>query len=230
MTALCYRAIGNSHRTYEILGRVLEQVPVSDPFRGNPLQVLGWMARDEGRLEEAENFFKQALEFQACQQASDILIAGSLADLGEVMGLQGRIEEAKHYFEESLKVLAKYTGQYNRHEARTKIKLAELLIFTGNDLEAHRLLNAANDQLSTSSRNVEGIEPYHDVLWRTDLLLALIYFRQGYAGKSFRKLRSAFRHRQRLELSTWLLIKKLIVRLQIILNNRGSRIVIYLSP
>lgn len=214
MTASCHRALGHVQAAQAILDEVFRQTDPADPWLGNPLQVQGWLLRNAGKLNDAEATFRRALALQRQLADSDILVAGVLADIGEVLGLQGKIAEAKQFFQESLTILERHQGQYNRHLARTSLKLAEVLIFEGNHSEALRLLNSANDRLCSFNESAEGAGHYYDVLWRMELLQGLIYIQLGQLGKGFRKLRSAWRYRQTLDLPTFLLVTQLWTRLR----------------
>ena len=61
-SSLPYRALGETARAQEILKNVLRDLPPDDAWRANPLQVMSWMTRDEGRFPEAEGFLREALE------------------------------------------------------------------------------------------------------------------------------------------------------------------------
>lgn len=206
MTALCYRALGDRERAHRILGEVLAQVEGDDPWRGNPLQVAAWLAQDEGKLHDAEQLLTEALSFQRRADDSDILVAGTLADLAEVLGLQGRTEEAESLFRESLAILDIHKGQYDRQEARTKLKLAELFARTGKLDQALTLLDEADDK-------VRRYGHYYDLLWRIELARAAVYLRQVRPGAALRKLRVALRYRRELGLSRAMLAKQLFKRL-----------------
>jgi tetratricopeptide (TPR) repeat protein len=214
MTASCHRALGNVDAAQAVLDEVFRQTDPDDPWLGNPLQVQGWLLRNAGKLAAAEATFRRALGLQRQLRDSDILVAGVLADIGEVLGLQGKIEEAKDFFQESLVILEKHHGQYNRHLARTSLKLAEVLIFERNHGTALQLLNSANDRLCAFNESAEGVGHYYDVLWRIELLQGLIYIQLGQLGNGLRKLRSAWRYRQTLGLSTLFLFTQLWTRLQ----------------
>lgn len=184
MTSLCYMGLGETIRARRILDKVLEEVGEDNPWRGNPFQVKAWMARDEGDLQKAERLLHQALDLQKRSENSDILVAGTLADLGEVVGLKGSGEEAKDYFRQSLEILGRYEGQYTRQEARTQTKQAELLMREGNYEDAITQLNQAYDKV-----RVYGT--YYDQLWKTQMLLALVYFRQGKWWASWGRIKAA---------------------------------------
>jgi len=207
MTSLCHRALGNRVRADQVLSQVLQQVGEDNPWRGNPLQVMAWLAQDDGRLVEAERLLREALSLQEQCPDSDILVAGTLADLGEVVGLQGRIAEAKEIFQRSLSILGKYAGQYDRQEARAKLKLAELLMRQGEHEQALHFLDQADDR-------VRGYGHYYDLLWRIELARAFVYLRQGRLGSVIRKLRAVLRYRRELRLSNVMLAKQLVTRLR----------------
>ncbi|MCI0397267.1 MAG: tetratricopeptide repeat protein [Chloroflexi bacterium] len=205
MTALCFRALGDRRRARQVLAEILSQVDPADPWRGNPLQVMAWLSRDDGQLTEAERLLEEALYLQEQTQNPDILVVGTLADLGEVLGLQGRIAEAREFFQQSLAILQIHGGQYDRQEARTRLKYAELLTRAGEYDQALRLLNEADDQ-------VRAYGHYYDLMWRIELARAQIYFRQRQFIPMLRKLRAARRFRQELGLPTFLLVKPLLGR------------------
>lgn len=207
MTSLCHRALGNYQLARQVLEQVLNEVDKDDPWRGNLLQVMAWLAQDDGQLQYAEQLLREALHLQEQTQDPDILMAGTLADLGEVVGLQNRVTEAKELFEKSLAILRIYYGQYDRQEARTKLKLSELLLREGKYTEALCLLNEADDR-------IRGYGHYYDLLWRIEMARAIIFFRQKKLGSVVRKMRAVLRYRKELGLSNRLFAQQLISRLR----------------
>lgn len=207
MTSLCYRALDNRPKARQILTNVLQQVEPDDPWRGNPLQVLAWLTQDEGDLPETEKILREVLALHERAVDSDILIAGTLADLAEVMGLQGRGTEATEAFQRSLAILERYQGQYDRQEARSKLKYAELLMRQKRFDEALRLLDDSDDKAS-------GYGHYYDLMWRIELARAVIFARKGCLRDALLKGQMVFRYRRILGLSNWLLIKQLWQRLR----------------
>ena len=205
MTSLCYRALDNRPKAKAILTDVLQQVKPNDPWRGNPLQVMAWLTRDEGDLPGTEKLLREVLALHKRATDSDILIAGTLADLGEVVGLQRRFAEASEIFQRSLAILDQYRGQYDRHEARTKLKYAELLMRQKQFDEALLLLDEADDKISAYGH-------YHDLMWRIELARALIFARKGHIREAILKGQMTLRYRRILGLSSWLLVKQLVRR------------------
>ena len=205
MTASCYRALGNTSEAKTILYNVLDQLEETTPWRGNPLQILGWIYRDEGKLQQSETLLQQALMLQKQDVNPDMLVAGTLTDLGEIVGLQGHVDEAIAYFEQSQAIYDRYPGQLNYLEARTKFRHAELLTRQGNNQQALSLLNQADDLSRMYS-------DYYDILWQIEFARAYIFLKQGQIFKMLRKLRSAYRYRLRLNLSNLLLARQLIGR------------------
>jgi len=203
MTSLCYRAIGDRTMARTILMNVLKCIEDDDPWRGNPIQVLAWLAQDEGKLPLAEKLLRKALDFHKQATNSDILIVGALADLGEVIGLQGRYSEAIEYFENSLIMLDKYHGQYDRQEARTRLKYAQLLMRMRNFDSAINLLGEADNLAS-------GYGHYYDLMWQIELTHCLIFAKKGQFRNSYLKAQMAMRYRHILGLSSWLLMKQLL--------------------
>lgn len=212
MTALCYRALGSRSEAKRVLTQVLQEsvvIPLEDDaWRGNPLQVMAWLAQDEGQLDEAERLLRQALSlYERYKGPNSILVTQALADLGEVIGLRGRYEEALGIFHRSLTILERYEGQYERQEARTRLKLAETLTRHGGYEHALRLLNEADDR-------IRGYGHYYDLLWRIELARAFIYWRQRRWRPAVRKLRMALRYRRQLGLSNVVLAKQLVSHLR----------------
>lgn len=208
MTALCHRALENRTVARRVLDQVLQQVSDDDPWRGNPLQVMAWLIQDEGHLDEAEKLLREALAlYERYQGLDSMLVVQTLADLGEVVGLQGRDAEALENFERSLAIVSKFSGQFDRQEARTKLKLAETLTRRGEYERALRLLDEADDK-------IRGYGHYYDLLWRIELARAFIYWRQWRWGPVVRKLRMALRYRRQLGLSNLILARQLVSRLR----------------
>lgn len=206
MTALCHRALGNRGRAKNVLDHVLNEVDENHTWRGNPLQVMAWISQDEGQLDETEQLLREALQMHRQARGADILVAGALTDLAEVVGLQGRDSEAESLFNESLRILGRHEGQYERQVARTKLKFAELMMRSKQYGRALRLLNDADDKASRYG-------DYYDLLWRIELTRALIYFRRRELTGAVRKFRLVLKYREELELSNVLLIKQLLTRL-----------------
>lgn len=184
MTALCLRALSRVNEADAVLQKVLAETGVNDTWRANPLSILAWLARDANRLPDAEGLLREALNLSKQNLQDEILTASILADLAEVIGLQGRAPEAHHYFEESLTIIGKYQGLYNRQEARVKVKQAELEIREAKFENAHLLLNQADDFIRTN-----GV--FRDMLWKIEMLQALLYMRQQDFGSAVRKMQSA---------------------------------------
>ena len=184
MTALCERALGHAPEAQQILENVLSRIAPDNPWRGNPLTVQSWLARDEGNLEKAEALLREALTLLPHTNDPDILVAGTLADLGEILGLQGRGDDAHSCFQQSLDLIQKYQGQYDRQEARTRLKLAELEMREGRYVDAIHNLAQADDLISAYGT-------YRDMLWKIEMLRAMVFFRQRKFGSAIRKLRVA---------------------------------------
>lgn len=182
MTALCYRAIGNKKKAKEILDNVLLRLDDDNPWKGNPIQALGWIARDEKLFSLAENNFRKAIEYQKRNKDPDILVAGTLADLGEILGLQGVYQKAHKALQESLNIILSKKDQYKRQEARTLVKIAELSYLENQLDEAHEILNRADDKVRGHG---------YDLPWKIEILKALIYLKQRKFLFAYRKLRSA---------------------------------------
>lgn len=207
MTSLCYRALDNRPKARQILTDVLQQVEPDDPWRGNPLQVLAWLTQDEGDLPGTEKMLREVLALHERAADSDILIVGTLADLAEVVGLQGRVAEATEAFQSSLAILNQYKGQYDRQEARTKLKYAELLMRQKRFDEALQLLDDSDDKAS-------GYGHYYDLMWRIELARSIIFMRKGRLRDALLKGQMVLRYRRILGLSSWLLVKQLWQRLR----------------
>jgi len=230
MTALCHRGLGQIPAAVRILQNVLGSLDKSDPWRGQPLQVLAWTHRDRGNFAIAEELFTESLRLQRTSGSSDILVAGTLADLGELRGMQGRIDDGILLLEESLQVLSSHQGQYVRQEARSEAKLASLLMKAGRHDEAMGLLNDADDIVRQSA--------YYDEIWKIELLKSLSYLRRFRFLSARRKLISSWRIFQQLG-SSWTDFARQIVRrlpavvhtpiLQRVLNALVDRFLEYIS-
>lgn len=203
MTVLCFRALGDREQAMRILGDVLNEVDRDDPWYGQPLQVKAWLVQDKGNLPETEELLRAAVRLHKKGNDSDILVAGALADLAEVVGLQNRVSEANGLFFQSLTILEAHQGQNNRQVAQTKIKLAELLMRQRNYGDCLNLLDEADDLISAYGH-------YYDLMWRIELLRALVFLRQGHLRKAYLKFRATRRFRNELELSNFSLFRKLV--------------------
>lgn len=207
MMSLCYRALNNRQQARQILEEVLQQVEPDDPWRGNPLQVLAWLTQDEGDLPGTETLLREVLALHEQAENADILIAGTLADLAEAVGLQGRVDEATEIFQRSLVIVQQYQGQYDRQEARSKLKYAELLLRQKQYDEALQLLDDSDDKASSYGH-------YYDLMWRIELARAMIFVRKGRWREAILKGQMALRYRRILGLSNWLLVRQLWQRLR----------------
>ena len=193
-SSLPYRALGETERARDILTETLHQLSPTDPWRANPLQVLSWMSRDEGRFSDAEALLHEALELYGQYEGPDsIHVVQTLADLGEVIGLQGRFAEAASMFEQSLKTVERFGGQYDRQEARTKMKYAEMLIRQRVYDRALRLLDEADDI-------IRGYGHYYDLMWRIELARALAFWGKRLWGNALLKARAVLRYRREIGL------------------------------
>lgn len=210
MLSLCRRALGDRAGAIQILNDVLARVAVDDPWRGNPLQVMAWLQRDRGDLAGAEASLREALTLQERTEDADILVAGTLTDLGEVVSLQDRrpssprSAEAAACFERSLAILARYGGQYNRQEARSLLRYAEHLL-RRRDQGARQLLDRADDLIRAHGQ-------YYDQMWRLELAYSRVYWQRGAWLTALRKLRSAIRYRNLLHLPVRHRLRMLLLR------------------
>lgn len=205
MTALCHRALGRLQKARNIVDKVLTQIDTDDPWRGQPVQVMAWLVQDAGDLQQAERLHREALKLHKMIPDSDILIAGTLADLAEVVGFQHRSDEATALFQQSLQTLAVHSGQYDRIEARTRLKYAEFLQRRTEYQKALSQLDMADDLISRYGH-------YYDLLWRIELTRAVIFLKQRMAKATWRKIRSTLRYRRQLGLSNLMLLKQLVRR------------------
>lgn len=205
-SSLPYRALGETARAQEILENVLKEVPPDDSWRANPLQVLSWMTRDEGRFPEAEELLREALELYKRHEGPESIHAvQTLADLGEIIGLQSRFPEASTMFEESLAIVEKFGGQYDRQEARTKMKYAEMLNRQTKYDKALRLLDEADDR-------IRGYGHYYDLLWRIELARVFAFVGKRQWGNALLKMRAVLRYRSEIGLPNSDIIRQFVKR------------------
>jgi len=207
MTALCHRALGDRGKARKVLAEVMDNAG-DDAWRRNPMIVLAWLAQDDGEFEKAERLLRQAARLTEQEEGElSILLAQTLADLGEVVSLLKRHEEAVSLFERSLKILQKYEGQYDRQEARTKLKLAEALSSDGQAERALELLDEADDK-------VRQYGHYYDLLWRIEMARAVTHLRQRRLGLAVKKIRAALDLRHELGLPDAALATQVVGRLR----------------
>ena len=205
-SSLPYRALGEIAHAKEILENVLREVPPKDPWRANPLQVLSWMRRDEGKFSEAEKLLREALELYKLHEGPEsIHVVQTLADLGEIIGLQKRYSEASTMFVESLSIVEKFGGQYDRQEARTKMKYAEMFNRQKNYDKALRLLDEADDR-------IRGYGHYYDLLWRIELARVIAFVGKRQWGNALLKMRAVLRYRSEIGLPNSNIIRQYIKR------------------
>jgi hypothetical protein len=107
----------------------------------------------------------------------------------------------------SLAILQQYQGQYDRQEAQSKLKFAEMLMRQKRYDEALQLLDDSDDKAS-------GYGHYYDLMWRIELARALIFLREGRWRDAILKGQMVLRYRRILVLSIWLLGKQLWQRLR----------------
>ncbi len=206
MTALCYRALGQRKRARHIIQAVLEETSPTDPWRSNPLQVLGWLEQDAGDLRSARTLLEESTRLQRGTPGAEILLAGTLADLGEVHGLLGAPGVAVACFHESLFILSGHERLYARLEARTRVKWAELTLRRGGLGQALTLLDEADDL-------IRGLGQYYDLMWRIEMVRGFVFLRQGQWVKAWRKLRVTLTYRRALGLSAGAFARQLVGRL-----------------
>lgn len=200
-SSLAYRALGKRKYALEILNNVLEQLDPEDPWVANPLEVLSWLYRDDGKFSLAEQTLQRALDlFQKMEGVNNIHAVQTLADLGEVISRQGRFNEAEIVFNRSLNMIKNFQGQYNRQEARTMIKYAEMLNVKKDYGHALDLLNLADDK-------IRGYGHYYDSMIRIELARAIAYFGLERLGVSYRKFRMAAYYSKEINLPFVQLIK-----------------------
>ncbi len=205
-SSLPYRALRETTRAREILENVLREASPDNPWRANPLQVLSWMTRDEGRFSEAEKLLREALKLYSWHEGPESIHAvQTLADLGEIIGLQKRFSEASTMFEESLAVVSKFGGQYDRQEARTKMKYAEMFNRQGEYDKALRLLDEADDR-------IRGYGHYYDLLWRIELARVFAFIGKRQWGNALLKMRAVLRYRSKIGLPNSDIIRQFIKR------------------
>ncbi len=170
-SALPYRALGQRRRAKQILSEVLAKTDKDDPWRANPLQVMSWMLRDEGRFPQAESTLRDALAlYQQLEGDKSIHAVQTLADIGEIVALQGRYGDATSIFEHSLEMLKSFSGQFDRQEARTKLKYAETLNGQGLYDQALTLLEQADNIMTWGSGY------YYEMLLRIELARVFAHF------------------------------------------------------
>ena len=206
MTALCYRALGQRDRARQIIEAVLAETTSTDSWRSNPLQVLAWLEQDRGDLVSARALLAEAVALQRQNPDAEILLAGTLPDLGEVCGLLNAHTEAVVCFRESLAILAGHDRLYSRLEARTREKWAELAWRQGHLQEARSLLDEADDLIRAHGQ-------YPDLMWRIEMVRGLVFLRQGALFNAWRKLRSTLAFRRSLGLSNLAFARQLWDRL-----------------
>ncbi|MBI4707589.1 MAG: tetratricopeptide repeat protein [Candidatus Omnitrophica bacterium] len=205
-SSLAYRALGKRKHALSILEDVLTQLSPDDPWRANPLEVLSWIYRDEEQYSLAEQTLKTALSlYRKLEGYNSVHAVQTLADMGEVLGLQGKFDEAVECFTQSLKIVSSFNGQYDRQEARTKIKYAELLINKRDYHQALSLLNEADDK-------VRGYGHYYDTLLRIELARAFAFWGLQRWGAAYRKIQLVIQYRNEIGLPYIELLKRIAVR------------------
>lgn len=206
MTALCYRALGQRARARHVIKEVLAETDAGDPWRSNPLQVLAWLEQDEGDLASAKALLTEAVALQRTTPGAEILLAGTLPDLGELHGLLGAPAEAVACFRESLGILAGHERLYTRLEARTREKWAELAWRQGDLGQASLLLDEADDL-------IRGHGQFPDLMWRIEMVRSFVFFRRRDLPNAWRKFRSTLTYRRSLGLSNTAFARQLWDRL-----------------
>ena len=121
------------------------------------------------------------------------------------MVILGRIQESSELFEESLTILSRHVGQYDRQEARVLLKYSELLMYQKDYAVAMKLLDRADDKVSSYGH-------YYDLLWQIELAKGILFLQQGHMTDCLTKLRSVFRIRRHLGLSNALLVQHVAKR------------------
>jgi len=184
-SALAYRGLGERKHALEILEEVLKQLDPNDPWRANPLEVLSWIYRDDGKFSLAEQTLRTALElFQKLEGLNNIHAVQVLNDLGEVISRQGRFDDAEKAFHQSLVMIEDFQGQYNRQEARIMIKYAEMLNIKKEYDHALNLLNKADDK-------IRGYGHYYESMLKIEVTRSIAYLGLRRWGSAYRKFKLA---------------------------------------
>jgi tetratricopeptide (TPR) repeat protein len=167
------------------------------------------MERDKGNFSEAEELLRESLALYTIMEGeASVHAVQTLADLGEVLGLQKRYDEAIPFFERSLDIVARFGGQYDRQEARARLKYAEMLTRYGDYDKALRQLDEADDR-------IRGYGHYYDLLWRIELARAFVYFQKRQWVSMIRKLRVVLRYRNELGLTNSLFARQIVMRFRV---------------
>ena len=106
------------------------------------------------------------------------------------------------FFQRSLAILEQYRGQYDRQEARSKLRYTELMLRQKQYDDALSLLNDSDDKAS-------GCGHYYSLVWLIELARAIIFARKGRVREAVLKGQMVSRYRRILKLSTWLLVRQL---------------------
>ncbi|CAM2005216.1 serine/threonine-protein kinase [Acanthopleuribacter pedis] len=104
------------------------------------LNILGAVHHDEGRLTEAETYYRQALNMRiALLGEQHVLVAGSLNDLAVLLNHQGQPETAEHLYRRAVAIQVSQIGDRHPHVGQVLNSLAVLLKNQGRYDEAEPL-------------------------------------------------------------------------------------------
>jgi tetratricopeptide (TPR) repeat protein len=123
----------------------------SPTLRASVLGNLGESLRGQGKLDEAEKLFNQALKIrQKSLSKGHRQYAESYHDLGKLMADRERDQQAEEYFLKAMEIRTHYPGAKFKQFNETAMEYVKLLRKLGRDHEAEGLISAHQLPMATT--------------------------------------------------------------------------------
>lgn len=194
----CLANLGDWHRAGQrwkeaethLREALAQREALGGPEVGSVLTRLGALLGRTGRLEEAEQFHREALaSFARFLEPDDLRQAEALLPLAQILALTGRAPEAEPPLRRALQLLEARLGRAHGRVAQAEAQLARLLDQLGRGREAERSLRRQVEILDAIYRTA-GKEPAALFPARRDYyeLLARLGYRSRTAQTRLRAL------------------------------------------
>ena len=127
----------------EVLAMRTELFNESHPGLANPLECLGIVSRRRGNLNNAESFYRQAVDLQKQSGTAPVQSVGTRYNLALVLRDLGRLDEAELMLRETLEIERRAKGKDHTDTAQQMAALGSVLTAAGKLDEAEKILRNA---------------------------------------------------------------------------------------